>query len=82
MSQEILKVLFSLHSLHKIYWRNLLGLFHQFFVYVLKAAYNGSCDIVLLSQFLMRRIEEADRPLAAFVAEDTRYNFNEPIISE
>ena len=33
---------------------------------------NLSCDIVLLSQFLMQCIEEADRLLTAFVAGDTR----------
>ena len=39
-----------------------LGLFHQF-----------SNDIVLLSQFLMRHIEETDRSLTAFLAGDARY---------
>ena len=41
-----------------------------------------TCDIVLISQFLMRRIEEADRSLTAFAASGTRYNFNKTIISQ
>ena len=38
--------------------------------------------MVLLSQFLKRRIEETDRSLTAFVTVNTRYNFNKAIISE
>ena len=30
------RYVFSLHSLHKTHWRHFLGLFHQFFLYVLK----------------------------------------------
>ena len=42
------RYLFSLHSLLKIHWRHFLGLFHQFFLCVLKAAYNDSIFLVTL----------------------------------
>ena len=42
------RYVFSLHSLHKIHWRHFLGLFHQFFLCVLKAAYNDSIFLVTL----------------------------------
>ena len=53
---------FYLHSLHKIHWRH----FQVYFI-------NLSNDIALLSQFLMRHIEETDRSLTAFLAGDARY---------
>ena len=41
--------------------------------------FNHSCDIVLLSQFLMRCLEEADCSLTTFAAGGTRYNFKKKL---
>ena len=79
------RYVFSLYSLHKIHFGDIfLGLFHQFFLCVLKAAYNDSVFLVACTSqlILKRRIAEADRSLTAFVAGDARYNVDKAIISE
>ena len=43
--------------------------------------FNLSCDMVLLTQFLMWHIGEADLLPTAFDADGTRYNFNKAIFS-
>ena len=82
-SKKIQKV----RILSSVVSQNTLVTFFRFkssvFHYVLKAASNNSnlsCDIVLLSQFLMQPIGITDRSLTAFFASIIRHNFNKTII--